>query len=215
MYEKITKKTGRIFVVGDIHGEITQFQEKLDEINFDKKTDIMISVGDLIDRGEDSIACLELINEKWFHCVRGNHEQMAYDAITEQSDERIGHWMMNGGGWITQLDTEERLYAQRLIKKVINLPFVIEVDNDGKKIVICHADYPSDKYEFDKVISCEASIWDRQRYTDSRANYQSVITGADLFVFGHTPVNKPVRYENQLYIDTGAVFGKQLTVIEL
>ncbi len=215
MYKKITKKSGRVFVVGDIHGEITKFNEKLTEINFDKKQDIMISVGDLIDRGEDSLSCLALINEPWFHCVRGNHEQMALDAITEKSDERIMHWMQNGGDWYIKLLPEDNLYATRLIRQVEHLPYVIEFDNDGQTIVICHADYPCNEYGFGKAISGEASIWDRQRYTDSRANYTGNIKGADLFIFGHTPVKKAVRYENQLYIDTGAVFGKELTVVEL
>lgn len=57
---------GRDFVVGDLHGCFKEFVEKLKEINFDYSTDRMFSVGDLIDRGEDSIKCLRLIKTPWF-----------------------------------------------------------------------------------------------------------------------------------------------------
>lgn len=214
MYKKI-KASGRIFCVGDIHGEITKFNEKLISVNFDKKSDIMLSVGDLIDRGEDSLSCLELINEPWFHCVRGNHEQMAFDAINEESDERVMHWMQNGGDWYIKLLPEDMLYAKRLIKQIDSLPYVIEINVNGTIIVICHADYPCNTYEYGKPIHKEATIWNRQRYTDSRDNYTMEIKGADLFIFGHTPIRSAITYSNQMYIDTGAVFGKELSVIEI
>lgn len=36
----------------------------------------MLSVGDLVDRGPDSIGCLKLLEAPWFHAVMGNHEQL-------------------------------------------------------------------------------------------------------------------------------------------
>ncbi|MGL9724118.1 metallophosphoesterase [Sodalis sp. (in: enterobacteria)] len=37
-------------------------------------------LGDLIDRGPQSEACLPLLENPWFRSVRGNHEQMACPA---------------------------------------------------------------------------------------------------------------------------------------
>ena len=76
----------RVFVVGDIHGEITMLNEKLAEIGFDKERDTLISVGDLIDRGEDSLACLALIQESWFKSVRGNHEDLMINSIINKDE---------------------------------------------------------------------------------------------------------------------------------
>lgn len=41
------------------------------------------------------------------------------------------------------------------------------------------------------------------------------ITGADHFWFGHTPLRHRVDIGNLHYIDTGAVFGGELTVVQL
>jgi serine/threonine protein phosphatase 1 len=41
------------------------------------------------------------------------------------------------------------------------------------------------------------------------------ITGAHLFIFGHTPARQPLKYANQMYIDTGAVFGGRLTLLQV
>ncbi|MDW4607744.1 hypothetical protein NQ312_24980, partial [Escherichia coli] len=41
------------------------------------------------------------------------------------------------------------------------------------------------------------------------------IKGADTFIFGHTPAVKPLKFANQMYIDTGAVFCGNLTLIQV
>ncbi|AUY77290.1 TPA: hypothetical protein HNC65_07435 [Escherichia coli] len=41
------------------------------------------------------------------------------------------------------------------------------------------------------------------------------ITGADHFWFGHTPLRHRVDIGNLHYIDTGAVFGGELTLVQL
>ncbi|HIC1870485.1 TPA: hypothetical protein ACWQ5W_004746, partial [Escherichia coli] len=41
------------------------------------------------------------------------------------------------------------------------------------------------------------------------------IKGADMFIFGHTPAVKPLKFANQMYIDTGAVFCGNLTLIHV
>ena len=82
------KSEQRVFAVGDLHGEITALNEKLVEIGFNKDADLLISVGDLIDRGEDSLACLSLIhNEPWFHAVRGNHEDLMIGSIVYKNGD--------------------------------------------------------------------------------------------------------------------------------
>ena len=85
--------TDRVFFVGDIHGEITKLNDKLEEIGFDKELDTLISVGDLIDRGEDSLSCLSLIQEPWFECVCGNHEQMMVDAVIHKKMSYVSNWI--------------------------------------------------------------------------------------------------------------------------
>lgn len=180
-------------------------------IDFDKEKDLLISVGDLIDRGDQNVECLDLINERWFRAVRGNHEQMAIDALFNGGD--VNNWLYNGGNWFFLQNYEEEILSRACLAKAEKLPLIIEVNTDGKKTVIAHADYPSDEYEFGKPVDEQYVIWSRERIGDDNVRE---IKGADLFLFGHTPMIKGIeKRANQEYIDTGAVFGYGLTMRQI
>lgn len=72
--EKLKDK--RYIIVGDIHGCFEEFKELLDSVKFNYDTDYLISVGDLIDRGPDSLSIYKMFlknKERWF-AVCGNHD---------------------------------------------------------------------------------------------------------------------------------------------
>ncbi|MDE9467506.1 metallophosphoesterase [Xenorhabdus bovienii] len=198
----------RIFVVGDLHGCYQLLMDRLQQIDFDYENDLLISVGDLIDRGDRNVECLDLITQPWFRAVRGNHEQMAIDALFHNGDSDL--WFQNGGHWFLYLDYEQEILAKALLAKAEQLPLIIEVNAGHKKIVIAHADYPDDEYEFGKEVDWFDVIWNRGRIYNAGDGISGEITGADLFIFGHTPAAIPAKHWNQLYIDTGAVFGHGL-----
>lgn len=214
IYQRINgEEWRRVLVCGDLHGCYTNLMNRLDVVGFDPAQDLLISVGDLIDRGTENVECLDLINQPWFRAVRGNHEQMMLDAV--MSAGSIQHWMQNGGSWFYNLDADQQILAKSLVRKAAELPLIIEVEKGGKKFVICHADYPHDEYEYGKPVDSQQAIWCRERISLSIDGFSSSISGADLFIFGHTPALQPMRIKNQLYIDTGAVFNGNLTLYEL
>lgn len=59
---------------------------KLRHCHFDPWQDLLVSVGDVIDRGPDSLRCLKLLRKSWIVAVRGNHEQMGLDALAMGSN---------------------------------------------------------------------------------------------------------------------------------
>lgn len=214
IYQRIDGSAYRnIWVVGDLHGCYTLLMGKLDEIGFDTTQDLLISVGDLIDRGSENVECMELITFPWFRAVRGNHEQMMLDGLSEHGN--VNHWMANGGGWFFYLDYDKERQAKALVHKVAELPLIIELVSGDKKYVICHADYPSGEYEFGKPLDEEMVIWNRERISNAMDGHGRVITGADEFIFGHTPARNPMKHWNQNYIDTGAVYCGNLTLRQL
>ena len=213
-YQKINGDNWRhVWAVGDLHGCYTNLMNRLEEVGFDPAQDLLVSVGDLIDRGVENVECLDLINQPWFLAVRGNHEQMMVDGLAEYGS--LSHWMANGGGWFFYLDPDKEVLAKSLVPKAAELPLIIEISKGGKTFVICHADYPSDEYEYGKEVGQELVIWNRERFSLSMDGETNHIHGADLFVFGHTPVRSPILYGNQLYLDTGAVFTGNLTLYKL
>lgn len=202
-----------IFVVGDLHGCYTLLMNELDKVSFDPSCDLLISVGDLVDRGTENVECLELITMPWFRAVLGNHEQMMVDSLSEYGN--VNHWLVNGGGWFFNLDYDKEVLAKALVHKAAELPLIIELITDQRKIVICHADYPHNEYEFGKPVPKDMVIWNRERISDAQDGIVTEIIGADLFIFGHTPAHKPMNYSNQMYIDTGAVFCGNLTIKQI
>lgn len=75
--------------------------------------------------------------------------------------------------------------------------------------------YPDDDYEFGKPVDADLVIWNRERVSAAQDGIVNEISGADLFIFGHTPAHQPSQYANQMYIDTGAVFCGRLTLVQI
>lgn len=205
---------GKDYVVGDIHGCFTKLRATLEEIGFDESVDRLFSVGDLVDRGPESEECLDWLAKPWFHAVRGNHEQMAIDLLVHGEDPYARH---NGMGWILDLPkSHQKLFAEAFS----DLPIALEIAVGNKKYGIVHAEVPvSDWNKLEEVLNGNtaaayhnATMWNRDRY---RHNDKSVVDNVELVYVGHTPLKDVRAYGNVLYIDTGAVFGGTLTVLEI
>lgn len=205
-YQRVEATRWRhVWVVGDIHGCFSLLMAKLRHCHFDPWQDLLVSVGDVIDRGPDSLRCLKLLRKSWIVAVRGNHEQMGLDALAmgEQS-----LWFMNGGSWFAQAEQPAARFA---LEECQQLPWILELRCSNGIHVIAHADYPDDDYQWQKDFDLQRVLWDRSRLI----NKGSGIRGADHFWFGHTPLRQRLDYENLHYIDTGAVFGGELTLVQL
>ena len=115
MYQRINGSDWRnIWLMGDLHGCFALLMNRLRQLRFDPWADLLISVGDLIDRGPQSADCLGLLRCRWFRAVRGNHEQMALEAL-ESGDMRL--WQMNGGDWYVKGDARQRADGDRGLRE--------------------------------------------------------------------------------------------------
>lgn len=125
-----TNDKGRDFVVGDIHGTITELEVGLEHLNFDPAVDRVFSVGDLIDRGIESKKSLQLLDNPWFDATLGNHEQMMRQALQDGDYSAAwGDWMHNGGAKWARNESDETL--QQLVNDyIVQMPYVIVVGKD-------------------------------------------------------------------------------------
>lgn len=70
---------GHDFVIGDIHGAKGALDAALQKLGPD---DRLFIVGDLMDRGEDSMGVMQTVmNDRRIHVVRGNHEESFLQAL--------------------------------------------------------------------------------------------------------------------------------------
>lgn len=201
-------KTGRDFVVGDIHGCFSALEQLLQQVNFDFEHDRVFSVGDLIDRGRESHRVIEFLNYDWFHAIMGNHERMLLDSF--HSEAVLDNWVRyNGGGWWKQVPENMRPRIRRILAQ---LPLAFEVSTANGHIGIVHADIPSGIawHEFIRQLDAdpdmeEYALWSRNRFKYFKMSGKTApVEGIDLVVFGHTPVSQPLQTANFYYIDTGA-----------
>jgi len=203
-------RTGRDFVVGDIHGTFTSLEELLKKISFNPKKDRVFSVGDMIDRGKDSNRVAEFLDKPWFASVMGNHESMLLDA---KISERSFHcWTTyNGGEWWNELSNQAQ---DEIHQKLSVLPYLFEIETAIGNVGIAHADLPTDKSWVEIIKALETDdhlknyiLWSRKRHKKiRRTKTTNPVDGITLVVMGHTPHKTPLCNENILYIDTGATY---------
>ncbi|WP_084631096.1 metallophosphoesterase [Ferrimonas senticii] len=216
---------GRAFFVGDIHGEYQQLQRALNHLGFEpSRGDQLFSVGDLIDRGPDSIRCLELLNQSWFHAILGNHEAMMIEALTG-SNERSSHWYKVGGSWFSDLDDkQQQQLKQRYLPRLQSLPIALEVQlpNEQLTIAMVHADLPLDDWqEFKQQYHSlpteqqQECLWSRNTLKAiDRGKTPMPFTGADALIMGHTPLPMFRSFGKRVWLDTGAGYASgSLTVL--
>ena len=208
-------KAGRDFFVGDIHGCFKLLQDKLDEISFNPKTDRLFSVGDLVDRGEDSDEVIDWLNKPWFHAVKGNHEDMCINYFQSPLDARNYSYLRNGGQWFTILPEGKQ---QKIVNYLLDLPYQITVETDVGTVGVIHAEVARDDwfYATDNMTDYQVqrmALWSRDKVNGLWGNKNTTVAGVDYVVVGHTPHVKPRLLGNVFYIDTGAVFSNgSLTV---
>jgi serine/threonine protein phosphatase 1 len=206
---------GRDFIVGDLHGCFLTLEQEMESAGFDTDHDRLFSVGDLVDRGLESERALEFIDEPWFHPVRGNHEQMAIDYLCGRVSG--SDYVRNGGAWFIGMPkVEQQDYAVAFQM----MPLAIEVDLGRCRIGIVHADCPVENWaDLEAALNGpnrdmfeEWMLWSRARYDERRADG---VKGIDTVFVGHTVVPAGFRLGNVAYIDTGAVYGRELTLLNL
>ena len=73
IYQKIDGSQWRhIWLVGDIHAHfLAQLRKKLWYCRFDPWQDLLITVGDVINRGPESLRCLQLLDQCWGQSGKG------------------------------------------------------------------------------------------------------------------------------------------------
>jgi serine/threonine protein phosphatase 1 len=210
--EKFSQNQGGCdFVVGDIHGCYDLLMAELNAVAFDRELDRLFSVGDRVDRGPDSLRCLNLVFEPWFHAVRGNHELMMLAGLNDEPG-MSDLWLMNGGSCV--YDDNRALLPGLAEAALARMPYAIEVEVGHQRIGIVHVEVTNNNWALFEagLFNEQTTIWGRSKFSQHNP---ARIRGIDAVISGHSIVREPVVLGNQHYIDTGAFHSGRLTVIEL
>jgi len=224
-----------IYVMSDIHGCYDEFMELLQKINF-SPADTLHVLGDVIDRGAESIKCLKYImGASNIHLLMGNHEQMMLDALTSEFDRDgslMALWLGNGGTEVLspfrKLPKDEQF---AILDYIGSLPYMAQVKIGEQNYVLVHAglnvvDVPTigDIKLTSAVIlpmqHYDDLVWIREKFFRKKALPKSIT------IFGHTPIPmiksrndgkvwRDKRFKDKIGIDGGCVYGGSLLALRL
>ncbi|WP_290649919.1 metallophosphoesterase [Aquisalimonas sp.] len=220
---------GRDIAVGDLHGMRPLLEKELERIDFDPEVDRLICVGDLVDRGPDSMGSLRLLEEPWFHSVLGNHDfAAAINCMGPAGPVSLDGYMqmrLLPEPWLQKLDGEEK---RRLVQLVSGMPVVMEIETKTGAVGIVHAEVPPAFLRWGELVQwieercthddgldwVKPLIWGRS-FVSLRGARRASVNDASArlpdighVIHGHTisiaKGFKPWRLGNRYYIDTGA-----------
>jgi serine/threonine protein phosphatase 1 len=192
----------KTFIIGDIHGCYDEFIELVEQMNV-QENDLVVSVGDIVDRGPKSLEVYHYFKSRKNALVlMGNHERKH----------------LSGG----------LNYAQEIVKLQFNNEYEefltwaksLRYYRDAGEAFIVHAafehDQPIENQRED--VLCGSTSGDRylqKKYLEG-TYWTDYYEGQKTIIYGHHVVGElPEIKNNTIGIDTGCCHGGKLTAIEL
>ncbi|MFO0693359.1 MAG: metallophosphoesterase family protein [Polyangiales bacterium] len=202
----------RILVVGDVHGCADELDDLLRVAGF-RAGDRLVFVGDLIAKGPDSAGVVARARAASALAVKGNHEARVLlhaEALRDgREPPKIGKAHRAAAESLSEADWDY-LFA---------LPYLVELPEHGVLVVHAALDprRPLDAQDPDVMMNGRSIRPDGEpsaRIEDG-VPWGSRWPGPMRVIFGHDAVRKLQVHPFALGIDTGCVYGGDLTAVEL
>jgi len=191
----------RTIVVGDLHGCYDELLDLLDKVSFGSE-DRLICVGDLITKGPKNREVLDrFMTDPQFMSVIGNHDL----ALRRR-------W--NGEKFKlkpSQKPTNKELKKdkERYLPFLNSLPFSIDL---GTHLVVHAGLRPGLEFHSQTTEDMtELRTLGEDRASRKGTPWYDVYDGEKIVLFGHWPAQEPRRGKKAIGLDTGCVYGHQLT----
>jgi len=176
----------RIGLLGDVHGNALALAAVLDAAR-DSGIDKLCLTGDFVGYYYEPGRVIEMLSDWDCHAVRGNHEDMFLECVTDESAiEQCRQRYGSGIEFAIQgLSPEQVDYIR-------GLPSTLTVELDGKSLLLAHgAPWDTDFYVYP---DSSQDLWERV-----------VEGGTDYVVLGHTHYQLAKRIGNTLVVNPGSV----------
>lgn len=214
----------RVFI-GDVQGCRVELERLLETLRFDPVSDRLLPVGDLVNRGPDSLGCLRLLKSLGAESVLGNHD---LHLLATAAGKRAH------GPRDTLAEVLGAPDRDELLAWLASQPFLRVFDD----LYLVHAALHPGWRDPERILagidprapSAEALFAVRTRMCDGRGNvpeqeellprapfapwfdwYDAARHGARRVVFGHWSMLGLVRTPHVIGLDTGCVWGRELS----
>jgi serine/threonine protein phosphatase 1 len=217
----------RVYAIGDIHGRSDLFEALIEAVEADDAErgpaeTTVILLGDLVDRGPDSVGVVQLAwdwqKRRKVRILAGNHEEMFLRSFHDT--EMLRHFLRHGGRetlWSYGIDRRELKLAtleetQKLMDAAVPGRDRVFMDNFEDMITIgdylfVHAGINPDVPLEDQ--KRQDLRWIREPFLSHSKAYGPVV------VHGHSISEAPDERTNRIGIDTGAYASGVLTALVL
>ena len=221
-----------IFAIGDIHGCLNQLISIHDQIfnykNYKKEEDLLIYIGDYIDRGPKSKQVIDQIlqlKNKEIKTVflMGNHEEMMIDFLFNKINN-LENWLINGADQTFKsydievvdfikdgfedhiIDKLRKVLIEKLGNEHFNFFNNLQLTFSVAKYLFVHAGIDPKKNLTDQ--SKQDYLWAR-----SDEFFHKDFKAEKIIVHGHTPGKNIVNFPYRINIDTGCYFSGKLSCV--
>ena len=223
-----------LFAIGDIHGCLSQLTSLHKNIlsydKFDPKKDLLVYLGDYIDRGRNSKGVINQIIKLKNNKIRtvnllGNHDEFMVDFLFNKNNN-IKNWLNFGA------DATFRSYGIEIVE-FIKDGFEENIINKLRETVLkkidkSHLDFFENlemSFSTEKYLFVHAGIDPQKKLSDqtkkdylwSRSDefFDKEFRAEKIIVHGHTPVENIISDPFRINIDSGCYFSGKLTSVRL
>ncbi|WP_226644500.1 bis(5'-nucleosyl)-tetraphosphatase PrpE [Mesobacillus subterraneus] len=217
-------------IIGDIHGCFVEFEELTKKMGYDWSTGLPVHpdgrhlafLGDLTDRGPESIKTAKLVwdlvvNKNSAFYVPGNHCNKLYRYLLGNKVQTTHGLETTVSEYMSMNPEMKNDFRERFLRLYESAPLYHVLDQG--RLVIAHAgireDYIGTNNSKVKTFVLYGDITGQSNPdgTPVRRDWAKNYQGTAAVVYGHTPVREPRVLNNTYNIDTGAVFGGNLTAL--
>lgn len=192
----------RTIVIGDVHGCLRELNALLDKLNYDPKPDRLIFVGDLINKGPDSLGVLRRVRDLKVEVVLGNHELGFLRRTREKRDHPLRKAMgKDVEDWCAWIES---------------WPLFIEDDD----FIVVHGGiaphlplHQSPAEVLTKIRTWDGVGEDLQDRTNPP--WYELYQGEKLVVYGHWADQGLIVRDRVIGLDSGCVYGNELSAVSL
>ena len=212
----------RVYAIGDIHGCAAQLAALHALIADDLAarpiaSALLLHIGDYVDRGVDTKGVIDRLAEgspvpgTEMVNLMGNHENTMIEALNGERAAATD-WLFTGGrpslkSYGVDPDSPRDTWRAQVPASHISFLRELKLMHREGGYVFVHGGVrpgvPLEQQARDDVLRM------RQPFLYSEQNFGAVV------VHGHSPVKAPVIRHNRIAIDTGAVFGGEMTCLVL
>ncbi|TMO54627.1 metallophosphoesterase [Pseudoalteromonas phenolica] len=199
-----------VFVVGDLDGSLSGLQKALNRQGFVEHVDHLICLGDMIDRGSESILLIQYLLDINADFVLGNHEHLMLESIFSQDETTKRLWTSNGGAWHHDVDKAK---LDSVCNLFLKSALSILLEYGGVKIGLSHTLPTSWNWSSESANTgdaVESLLWSRELFKSKK---QASNKGVSFSIHGHNSTQVPIWIGNTYHIDTN-YYGRP-TVVNL